>query len=148
MQKKLFSKAIVFACLLTIGGCNSKPTQKLSSVDVLLGNEDQLTQVIIYDVFTPPVSSRIYVYASLASYEAIRYSNPAAKSITEKLHGFAPMPQPEVGKQYDYTLAATKAFFTSVRKMVFSVDSLNKYENSVYNRYKQQIQRIPSRRSE
>ena len=147
MQNKLFSKALVIACLLTIGGCNSKPEQNLTPVDVLLGNEDQLTQVIIYDVFTPPVSSRIYVYASLASYEAIRYSNPAAKSITEKLHGFAPMPQPEAGKQYDYTLAATKAFFTSVRKMVFSVDSLTKYENTVYETYKQQLDKETFERS-
>ena len=147
MQNKLFSKALVIACLLTIGGCNSKLEQNLTPVDVLLGNEDQLTQVIIYDVFTPPVSSRIYVYASLASYEAIRYSNPAAKSITEKLHGFAPMPQPEAGKQYDYTLAATKAFFTSVRKMVFSVDSLTKYENTVYETYKQQLDKETFERS-
>ena len=66
MKNKLFSKVILIAYLLAMGGCNSKSTQKLSSVDVLLGNEDQLTQVIIYDVFTPPVSSRIYVYASLA----------------------------------------------------------------------------------
>ena len=147
MQNKLFSKALAIACLLTIGGCNSKPEQDLTPVDVLLGNEDQLTQVIIYDVFTPPVSSRIYVYASLASYEAIRYSNPAAKSITEKLHGFASMPQPEAGKQYDYTLAATKAFFTSVRKMVFSVDSLTKYENSVYDTYKQKLDKETYERS-
>lgn len=147
MKNKLFSKVILIAYLLAMGGCNSKSTQKLSSVDVLLGNEDQLTQVIIYDVFTPPVSSRIYVYASLASYEAIRYSNPAAKSITEKLHGFAPMPQPEAGKQYDYTLAATKAFFTSVRKMVFSVDSLTKYENTVYETYKQQLDKETFERS-
>jgi membrane-associated phospholipid phosphatase len=147
MQKKLFSKAIAIACLLAMVGCNSKSTQQLSSVDVLLENEDQLTQVIIYDVFTPPVSSRIYVYASLASYEAIRYSNPAAKSITEKLHGFTPMPQPEAGKKYDYTLAATKAFFTSVRKMVFSVDSLTKYENSVYETYKQQLDKETYERS-
>ena len=147
MQKKLFSKAIAIACLLAMVGCNSKSTQQLSAVDILLENEDQLTQVIIYDVFTPPVSSRIYVYASLASYEAIRYSNPAAKSITAKLHGFAPMPQPEAGKKYDYTLAATKAFFTSVRKMVFSVDSLTKYENSVYETYKQQLDKETYERS-
>jgi hypothetical protein len=35
-----------------------------------------LPRVIIYDVFTPPVACRIYVYSSLASYEALRYSKP------------------------------------------------------------------------
>lgn len=139
MAVNFFRKGIVVGILVSALGCNTKQSGDISPVDVLLANEDQLTQVIIYDVFTPPVSSRIYVYASLASYEAIRYSNPSAGSITEKLHGFAPMPQPEAGKKYEYTLAATKAFFTSVRKMVFSVDSLTKYENSVYEKFKQQL---------
>lgn len=139
MAVNFFRKGIVVGILVSALGCNTKQSGDISPVDVLLANEDQLTQVIIYDVFTPPVSSRIYVYASLASYEAIRYSNPSASSITEKLHGFAPMPQPEAGKKYEYTLAATKAFFTSVRKMVFSVDSLTKYENSVYEKFKQQL---------
>lgn len=147
MVSNLCKKGIVVALLLATVGCNTRAANDVSSVDVLLANEDQLTQVIIYDVFTPPVSSRIYVYASLASYEAIRHTNSGTTSITDKLHGFAPMPQPEAGKQYDYTLAATKAFFTSVRKMVFSVDSLNKYENSVYNRYKQQLDKETYERS-
>jgi hypothetical protein len=147
MVINLCKKGIIVALLLATVGCNTKSANDVSSVDVLLANEDQLTQVIIYDVFTPPVSSRIYVYASLASYEAIRHANPGTTSITDKLHGFAPMPQPEAGKQYDYTLAATKAFFTSVRKMVFSVDSLNKYENSVYNRYKQHLDKETYERS-
>jgi hypothetical protein len=147
MVSILCKKGIVVALLLATVGCNTRAANDVSSVDVLLANEDQLTQVIIYDVFTPPVSSRIYVYASLASYEAIRHANSGTTSITDKLHGFAPMPQPEAGKQYDYTLAATKAFFTSVRKMVFSVDSLNKYENSVYNRYKQQLDKETYERS-
>jgi hypothetical protein len=147
MVSNLCKKGIVVALLLATVGCNTRAANDVSSVDVLLANEDQLTQVIIYDVFTPPVSSRIYVYASLASYEAIRHANSGTTSITDKLHGFAPMPKPEAGKQYDYTLAATKAFFTSVRKMVFSVDSLNKYENSVYNRYKQQLDKETYERS-
>jgi len=147
MVSNLCKKGIVVALLLATVGCNTRAANDVSSVDVLLANEDQLTQVIIYDVFTPPVSSRIYVYASLASYEAIRHANSGTTSITDKLHGFAPMPQPEAGKQYDYTLAATKAFFTSVRKMVFSVDSLTKYENSVYNRFKQQLDKETYERS-
>ena len=30
----------------------------------------QVTESIIHDIFAPPVSSRIYMYASLAAYEA------------------------------------------------------------------------------
>jgi len=102
-------------------------------------NEDQLTNVIIYDVFTPPVASRIYGYTALASYEAIRYADPKYNSITAQLKGFGAPPEPEKGKKYNYTLAATKAFFTVAHKVTFSVDTLKKYEDQVYARFKDKL---------
>ncbi len=126
--------------LLAIGCKEQEKTVPVNDASILHQNEDMLTQVIIYDVFTPPVASRIYVYSSLASYEAIRFSKPGTASIAEKLNGFEKMPQPEKDKSYNYTLAATKAFFTVVRNVkVFSVDSLKQYEASVYNNYKNQL---------
>ena len=125
--------AILFVCY----GCNEKRTVLMNDAEILHQNQDLLTQVIIYDVFTPPVASRIYVYASLASYEAIRFSEKGAGSIAEKLQDFGKMPTPEKGKTYNYTLAATKAFFTVVRNIkVFSVDSLQAYEEVVYKNFK------------
>lgn len=120
--------------------CSGKKPVVLNEVEVLVNNEDQLTQVIIYDVFTPPVASRIYVYTSLASYEAIRFAKEGTSSIAEKLNGFGKMPIPEKRKNYNYTLAATKAFFKVARNVkVFSVDSLNKYEQSIYDNYKARL---------
>jgi hypothetical protein len=117
--------------------CSQNKPAPLNEVDLLINNEDQLTQVIIYDVFTPPVASRIYVYSSLASYEAIRFAKEGTSSIAEKLNGFGKMPLPEKGKNYNFSLAATKAFFKVTRNVkVFSIDSLTKYEQSVYNNYK------------
>jgi len=111
-------------------------------------NQDLLTQVIIYDVFTPPVASRIYVYSSLASYEAIRFSREGAFSIAEKLHGFGKMPVPEKGQSYNYTLAATKAFFTVARNIkVFSVDSLKLHEDTVYAGFKENMDEAAYTRS-
>ena len=131
----------IFALLIILQtGCGNKNRAAIDDAEILHQNQDLLTQVIIYDVFTPPVASRIYVYSSLASYEAIRHSVKGTPSITDKLNGFNPMPVPEEGKSYNYTLAATKAFFTVVRKVrVFSVDSLNAYEESVYNSFKESL---------
>ncbi|MEI9909259.1 MAG: hypothetical protein WDO71_06130 [Bacteroidota bacterium] len=130
----------VITILIVCIGCRQKAEPLLDDKEILHQNQDQLTQVIIYDVFTPPVASRIYVYSSLASYEAIRFSKEGAVSIAEKLKGFGKMPQPEKGKEYNYTLAATKAFFTVVRNVrVFSVDSLKSYEESVFNNFKENL---------
>ncbi|MCW3087413.1 MAG: phosphoesterase [Sediminibacterium sp.] len=140
-MKKISAKRFsVIFCLLVLAGCARKKTALQVDADILHNNQDQLTQVIIYDVFTPPVASRIYMYSSLASYEAIRFSKKGAGSIAAKLHGFGKMPEPEKGKNYNYTLAAVKAFFTVVRNVrVFSVDSLKAYETSVYDSYKDNL---------
>ena len=95
----------------------------LRHADVLRENEDQLSNVVIYDVFTPPVASRIYGYTSLAAYEAMRYADPKCKSIMSQLKGFGDPPAPEKGKSYNYTLAATCAFFTVAHKVTFSTDT-------------------------
>jgi len=134
---------ILFACaafLILAASCKQKHSSgPIDDAAVLHENEDQLTNVIIYDVFTPPVAARIYGYTSLAAYEAIRYADPKYNSITAQLKGFGAPPEPESGKKYNYTLAATKAFFTVAHKVTFSVDTLKKYEDKVFARFKDNL---------
>lgn len=130
--------AIPFLCLL-FTSCKNEKTDSfvsLSPVGIIHEEQDQLTQVIIYDVFTPPVAARIYAYTSLAAYEAIRYAKPGEPSLAEHMNKFGKMPEPEKGKQYDFTLAAAKAFFTMAHKVIFSIDSLQRFEDRVFNQFK------------
>jgi hypothetical protein len=148
-MKHLKQFSLISAVIISLGGCKQKEPKQLSGTEILHQNQDKLTEVIIYDVFTPPVASRLYVYTSLASYEAIRFKKEGAPSIAAKLKGFKPMPVPEAGKSYDFTLAATKAFFDVVRNVrVFSVDSLTSYEQSVYNGFKATLDEATYSRSQ
>ncbi len=135
------NRVLLFVTFFTmvIMGCKSVKKEMVPDQDILHQNQNLLTEVIIYDVFTPPVASRIYVYSSLASYEAIRFAKKDAPSIAEKLNGFPAMPHPEKGKDYNYTLAATKAFFTVMHKVVFSVDSVKNYEEKTYRDFKESM---------
>lgn len=135
-----FKIMMAFAfCLLAIS-CKQKQKIALKSdADVLHDNVDELTQVIIYDVFSPPVASRIYGYTSLAAYEAIRFQDAKYNSIASQLNGFKAMPQPKKGVKYNYALAATKAFFTVAHKVTFSVDTLKRYEDKVFAMYKDNL---------
>ncbi len=121
-------------------GCNTKHEKAdpklLTDRDLMHRNMNQLTEVIINDMFSPPVSSRIYAYTSLAAYEAIKFDKPGYSSITEKLNSFPSMPLPEKNKPYNYLLAATKAFFTVAEKITFSADTLNNYKNRVFADFK------------
>jgi hypothetical protein len=142
----MFSKKALQAIYIVLAGClivgcspGKKTPIKIDDAEILHQNEDQLTQVIIYDVFTPPVASRIYGYASLASYEAMRYSDPKYNSLITQLKDFGTPPEPQKGKKYNYTLAATRAFFTVAHKVIFSVDSLKKYEDGVYAKFQNNL---------
>src|SRR3569833_2166889 len=88
--------AILFAGM--ISSCGHKGGSLPSDADILQANEDELTHVIIYDVFTPPVAARIYAYTNLASYEAMKFTDPKYNSITAQLKGFDKMPEPEKGR--------------------------------------------------
>lgn len=120
--------------------CHSKQKHRDAlDAEILNQNEDKLTQVIIYDVFTPPVASRIYGYTSLAAYEAMRFADPKYNSFIAQIRGFGKPPEPVKGKSYNFTLAATKALFTVAHKITFSVDTLKKYEEGVYNKFKDEL---------
>ncbi|MBE9585426.1 vanadium-dependent haloperoxidase [Mucilaginibacter sp. JRF] len=134
--KTLTVLLIAATCLYACREEKKASTTKINDADVVHQNEDKLTQLIIYDVFTPPVASRIYAYASLASYEAIRFEQPDYLSLAAQLQGFGAIPEPEKGKTYNFTLAATQAFFTVARKVTFSVDSLKGYEDGLHARFK------------
>jgi len=139
MKRTYWLTVLLFTGIMCDIGCKQKSNLAINNVEVLHQNQDQLTQVIIYDVFTPPVAGRIYAYTSLASYEAIRFITPGNPSLVEKMNGFEKMPQPDENKKYNFTLAASKAFFTVAHKVIFSLDSLKKYETNLFDGYKEQI---------
>lgn len=140
-MKKVYklSASFLLLVIIIVAGCKSSNQKKLAGTEVLHQNQDQLTQVIIYDVFTPPVASRIYVYTSLAAYEAVKFMQPGSESLTAKMKGFDKMPEPKKDKKYNYVLAASQAFFTVAHKVVFSIDSLKKYEQHLWDAYKKEI---------
>jgi len=130
----------LFIYSLLLFSCGEKkPATAIDEADLLFQNQNQLTKIIIYDVFSPPVAGRIYAYTSLAAYEAIRFAEKGYPSIASQLQNFPVMPQPEPGKKYDYALAAAKAYFTVTHKVVFSLDSLKNYEETTYDRFERAL---------
>jgi len=47
----------------------------------------EITDRIVHDIFSPPVASRIYVYATVAGYETIIHQDKNYKSLAGQLHG-------------------------------------------------------------
>jgi hypothetical protein len=97
---------------------------------------NKLTQVVIHDIFSPPVASRIYAYANLAGYEALAPVDAQYESLGGKLQRFTPSPRPEAGQAYCYPLASAKAFLTVARALTFSQQFYDEFEKTFYEQYK------------
>ncbi len=140
---------LIAVLLFAAASCTEKKADSriLTDSNLLHQNVKELTEVIIHDAFSPPVASRIYAYTSLAAYEALRPQKPDYPSIAAQLNGFAAMPAPEPGKEYNPLLAATKAFFTVAEKITFSKDTLAHYQDKVYRDFKSLLDKETFERS-
>lgn len=96
----------------------------------------QLSDVIVHDIFSPPVASRIYVYPSIAAYEVAINENPDYKTLAGQLHGLEPVPQPEPGQTYCFPLAATRAFLKAGTALIFSEDKMKAYQEEVLQEFR------------
>jgi hypothetical protein len=86
----------------------------------------RLTDVITYDIFSPPVASRIYAYSHLAAFETMARGDSSYTSLKGQLKGLAEVPAPEAGKAIDYPYAALLAFMEVGRTLTFSKDTTDK----------------------
>ena len=113
-----------------LASCTGEPAEyRLRSRDpeVLHRAVSGVTDVIVYDIFSPPQASRVYAYASIAAYEALRPVDSTYLSFAGQLNGLEPPPAPRAGEEYHYPLAGAHAFLTVGRALTFSqgrVDSL------------------------
>lgn len=97
----------------------------------------QLTDVIVHDIFSPPVASRIYAYPSIAAYEAALPDYPEYRSLQGQLTGLADVPKPEAGKEYCYPLASVQAFLTVGKALIFSEDKIVAFQEKINNSFKE-----------
>jgi len=130
-----FSTLARISCVLyfmfIIISCTDQTANEKNDKDLSHQLVKKLTDVIVVDIFTPPVASRIYANCALAMYEAARFGNEKYPSITAKLNGFDPMPVPQKGKQYDFSIASIQAFCETAKKVTFSAAEITLYQDSM-----------------
>jgi hypothetical protein len=96
----------------------------------------QVTDVIIHDIFSPPVAGRIYAYVSVAAYEAIIAGNPTYLSLAGQLHNLETLPKPMPDLEYCFELAAVEAALAVGKALVFSEDKMDNFYNKTMDEFK------------
>jgi len=96
----------------------------------------QLTDVIVYDIFSPPQASRVYAYASIAAYETLRHSDSAYNTLAGQLNGLTQVPAPDSGVEYYLPLAGVHAFMTVGKVLTFSRDRMDSLRTAMHERFR------------
>ncbi|MCG9970638.1 vanadium-dependent haloperoxidase [Christiangramia crocea] len=93
----------------------------------------KLTDVIVGDIFTPPVASRIYAYANIAAYEGIKFQDSLNLSLASQLNELENLPTPEQGKAYYYPLVSIVAFTEVAQSLVFDLERVQEIQKKLLN---------------
>jgi hypothetical protein len=96
-----------------------------------------LTDVIVYDIFSPPQASRVYAYASVAAYEVLRQGDSTHHTLAGQVNGLTPVPAPEPGVEYSLPLAGVHAFMAVGRQLTFSRDRMDSLRTAMDARFRE-----------
>lgn len=131
----LTSILIISACM---DGPKGKWQEELDQTEWLHQSMSATTDVIVHDIFSPPVASRIYAYVSLAAHEAFRQSfGQGGQSIVRQLNeyqaGDLHIDRPEL---IDPVLAANAALIATAKALVFTEAKMEAHKDSLVTAYK------------
>jgi len=121
---------ILVLSLFVFTACDSGKKEITISSDVYHDAMEKLSEVIVHDIFSPPVASRIYAYPSIGMYEILAKANPSYKAFAGQLTDFKAIPEPS--EEVSYELAALEAFFKLGTNFIFSEDKMDTYKEELY----------------
>ena len=112
--------------------CQKKDVSIEISTDQFHNSVDKLTEVMIHDIFSPPVASRIYVYPNIAAYETLNQNNSKYKSLANQLNGLTTSNSDEKEGEINLKLASIIAYLNVAKELVFSKEQITTYRDSLY----------------
>ena len=130
---------LILTIVISIISCNKKELYKdTKNTEHLHDAMNKLTNIIVYDIFSPPVASRIYVYPIIAAYEAIRYQDMSYKNPCRPDQRFKTSTLSRILlRKYLFSLAGLKAFIEVAKELTYSENKLLELEENILNAYKE-----------
>jgi hypothetical protein len=132
MKTKIYLLGTLFILFIS---CKKEMPIKVTTNDYCAA-VDTVTAIMVHDIFSPPVASRIYVYPNIAAYEIMSQNNSAYESLQGQLKGLDSIPKLDSKSGVNKNLAALIAHIDVSRQLVFSEAALEKYRDSLYKKWK------------
>ncbi|MBA2249435.1 MAG: phosphoesterase PA-phosphatase, partial [Chitinophagaceae bacterium] len=130
MKRIIFFGLMIAAVAIT--SCNKKDYKTvLHNPDLYCKTMHELNYVIIYDIFNPPVASRIFAYSNLAAYETLSKEGKHYGSLEGKIRDLKDVPFPARPDKVDFPFASLIAMTKIGRELTFSEDKMDALIDSI-----------------
>jgi len=132
-----FTKLLLLALVFSAFACQKEYDPfEAENPEYLHRSVYALNEIIIHDIFSPPVASRIYAYSCLAGFEAGRHADSTTQSLAGQIKWLTQLPQPEAGQDYCFPLAGVHAFLTVGKALTFSEATMDEFREGLYAEWK------------
>jgi len=125
-------KISLLGLLLVLFSACKKDQPIVVTTDDYCAAVDTVTGIMVHDIFSPPVASRIYVYPNVAAYEIIAQNSSKYESLQGQLTGLDSIPVLDAKSGVNQKLAALIAHMEVSKQLIFSEEALEKYRDSLY----------------
>jgi hypothetical protein len=132
MKKLLY----IIICTVVFSSCTKEEKPIMISAENYHQTVDKITDIMVHDIFSPPVASRIYAYSNLAAYQIIRQENKDLIDLTSNFEELQPIPKADSTTKVNLKLAALVAQMEIGKKLIFSEELLTSYRDSLYTSWK------------
>lgn len=135
--------------ILVISSCSSPEPKENQTLDnnILIGCNDAIKTAIVTDRITPPVASRRYFYANVASYEALVPFYNNYQSMAGQLKGLKPLDLKPENKVYCIDAVAFAAHTFVSNRLVYQKDSIESFRDRTLEFYKKKLHPAVLKRS-
>jgi len=116
---------------------NTMYVEKIQNPEFFQSAMQNLTDIIVHDIFSPPVASRVYLYPTVAAYEIIAQKYPNKyNSLVGQVKELSTIPSPS-DKNVDHHLASLFAFNTVGKALIFSENKMELFEKNFKTQLKE-----------
>ena len=136
MNKNYFLKPILLSIILTSCTQDQSYKEKIKDPELVQANVKNLTDIIVYDIFSPPVASRVYLYPAIAAYQTMQLANEETyASLSGQVKGLGPLTK-SINENVNYNIASLHAFNEVGKALIFSEDKMNAFQENLEQQLK------------
>ncbi|MDB4009685.1 vanadium-dependent haloperoxidase [Polaribacter sp.] len=131
-------KLLCFVILVGIlTGCQKSSMRIKINPDSYHASVDKVTDIMIHDIFSPPVASRVFAYPNVAAYEILVQKDTTYASLVHTANGLNSIPKIGENPYINANVAALIAHMELSKMLLFSKEKLDVLKDSLSQKWQQ-----------